>query len=286
MRLTIPKTYKMYVGGAFIRSEGGYVHPFYAKNGDFMANVPTATRKDFRDAVLKCRGAQSGWAKRTAFNRGQILFRIAEMLEARKSEFVALLQAMGYSEKNALQEVEDAGDVIFYYAGWADKFQQSLSAVNPIAGPYFNFTLPEATGVVFLFPKEEKPLLDFVQSLMPVLVGGNAAISLHQEAPLIALTFAEVIATSDVPNGMVNILSGNRAELLPHVGGHFDVNAVLMDGLLATEQAQMQTLAADNFKRIYTSASTKANLFAMLPTLEFKTTWHPIDKDMAVGSKY
>ena len=282
----IPKTYKMYVGGQFIRSEGGYVHPFIDKKGVFMANYPTATRKDFRDAVTNSRSAQSGWAKRTAFNRGQILFRIAEVLSARKQELIALLEASGTPQKAALLEVEDAIDVIFYYAGWADKFQQSLSAVNPVAGPYFNFTIAEATGVVFLFPHENKALLDYVKALMPVLVGGNSAISLHQEAPLLALTFAEVLATSDVPNGVVNILTGNRAELLTHVGGHFDVNAVLVDGLSAQAQAEMQQLSADNFKRIYQSQSESENLFAILPTIEFKTTWHPIDKDMAVGSKY
>lgn len=287
MRISVSKTYKMYINGAFVRSERGYVAPQNDAKGNFIAFYPTSSRKDFRDAVKAARGAQSGWAKRSAFNRSQILFRFAEMLEDRRSLFEAqLVNLMGMKATVAKQELDVAIDRIFFYAGWADKYSQVLSSVNPVAGPYFNFTMPEPTGVVAAIAPSSSPLLGLISVLMPIILSGNTIVLLADNlAPVMAIELAETLAISDVPNGVVNILTGERGELISHFGSHFDVNALAAFGLSAEEAKKIQIAAADNMKRVHLGdddgieswRSEKAQgLFHIQPFIEFKTAWHPI----------
>src|SRR6516164_3974716 len=261
-RLPVKKTYKLFVGGAFPRSESGRT---YEAEGQ---NVARASRKDVRDAVRAARAAQPSWAKATAYNRGQVLYRIAEMVEARAAEFAELC--------GGNEEVERSIDRIVWYAGWADKLPQVLGASNPVAGPYFNFTLPEPTGVVAVIAPAEPPLLGLVTRLLPPLVGGNAVVAVASEtSPLAAIELAEVLATSDVPGGAVNLLTGFRDELAPWLASHMDVNAIDVTGAHGL-RAELERAAAENVKRVVAGSPDSQGLQEIAAFLELKTVWHPI----------
>jgi len=261
-RLPVKKTYKLYIGGSFPRSESGRT---YEAEGQ---NVARASRKDVRDAVAAARAAQPKWAAMTAYNRGQVLYRVGEMLEARTAEFARLCSGE--------DEVHRATDRWVWYAGFADKLAQLLGASNPVAGPYFNFTVPEPTGVVATVAPDEPALLGLVSRIAPALVGGNTVVALASEThPLAAIELAEVLATSDVPGGVVNLLTGKRAELAPWLASHMDVNAIDLTGAdgLRTE---LETAAADNVKRVVLGAPDSQSLYEISAFLELKTVWHPI----------
>ena len=261
-RLPVRKTYKLFIGGAFPRSESGRT---YEAQGQ---NVALASRKDVRDAVVAARAAQPKWGGMTAYNRGQVLYRIAEMMEARAVEFAELA--------GGRREVEQAIDRWVWYAGFADKVAQVLGSSNPVAGPYCNFTLTEPTGVVGVVAPEEPPLLGLVSRVAPAVVGGNSVVALASErAPLAAIELAEALATSDVPGGTVNILTGRRTELAPWLASHMDVNAIDLTGAdgLRTE---LEQAAADNVKRVVTGAPDSQSLYEISAFLELKTVWHPI----------
>jgi acyl-CoA reductase-like NAD-dependent aldehyde dehydrogenase len=261
MRLPVKKTYKLYVGGAFPRSESGRS---YEAEG---ANVALASRKDVRDAVRAAREAVPKWASMTAYNRGQVLYRVAEIMEGRRAQFVELTGDEA--------EVDAAIDSWVWYAGWADKLAQVLGSSNPVAGPYFNFTVPEPTGVVGVVAPEEPALAGFVAHLAPVIVGGNAAvICASQKRPLAAVTLAEVLATSDVPGGVVNVLTGKKDELAPVLAAHMDVNALDLSGA-GGEREELERLAADNVKRVVANGDGQSP-WHVAAFLELKTVWHPI----------
>src|ERR1700736_6200223 len=244
-RIEVRKTYKLFIGGEFVRSESGRAYRF-----DGSVNVPRGSRKDLRDAVRSARGAVSGWAGRTAMNRGQILYRAAEMLDGRRAQFVELLQR-GAAGRGAHKEVDDAVEALVWYAGWTDKLAQVIGGTNPVSGPYFNFTIPEPTGVVGIVAPEEPALSGLVRRLAPALCGGNAVVMLAPEkTPLPALTLAEVLATSDLPAGVANVISGFRKELLPWLGSHMDVNAIDVAGCTPAEVTDIERAAADNVKRV------------------------------------
>jgi len=282
-RVPVLKTYKLYVGGEFPRSESGRSFDFDDAKGRHIANVSQASRKDFRNAVVAARGAQSKWAGRSGYNRGQILYRIAEMVEGRREQFVAELRQQGSSPADARKEVDLTIDRLIYFAGWSDKYQQLFSTVNPAASPHFVFSVPEATGVVALVAPEEDALLGLVSLLCPILLGGNTCVVLVSEKkPLSAITFAEVLATSDVPPGVVNILTGYRSELLSQIAGHMDVNAVVYAGDDAAEKKLIQEQASLNLKRVIFPRSNswaseeQESPYGILDTQEIKTTWHPV----------
>jgi acyl-CoA reductase-like NAD-dependent aldehyde dehydrogenase len=261
-RLPVKKTYKLYVGGEFPRSESGRT---YEAQG---ANVARASRKDVRDAVRAARSAFPKWAGMTAYNRGQVLYRIAEMMEARRSEFAELC--------SGAKEVDRAIDRFVWYAGWADKLGQILGSSNPVAGPYFNFTIPEPTGVVGVVAPDEPPLAGFVSRVAPAIVGGNATVVVASEtSPLAAVELAEVLATSDVPGGVVNVLTGNRDELAPVLAGHMDVNALDIGGADGQSE-ELERLAADNVKRVVRGLPDAESPWEIASFLELKTVWHPI----------
>ena len=261
-RLPVKKTYKLYVGGEFPRSESGRT---YEAQG---ANVARASRKDVRDAVRAARDAFPKWAGMTAYNRGQVLYRIAEMMEARRSEFAELC--------SGAKEVDRAIDRFVWYAGWADKLGQILGSSNPVAGPYFNFTIPEPTGVVGVVAPDEPPLAGFVSRVAPAIVGGNATVVLASEtSPLAAVELAEVLASSDVPGGVVNVLTGNRDELAPVLAGHMDVNALDIGGADGQSE-ELERLAADNVKRVVRGLPDAESPWEIASFLELKTVWHPI----------
>jgi len=261
-RLPVRKTYKLYIDGAFPRSESGRT---YAVDG---VNVARASRKDARDAVRAARAAQARWAAATAYNRGQVLYRLAEMMEARVAELAGLCSGR--------EEVERSIDRVVWYAGWSDKIAQAVGSSNPVAGPYFNFTVPEPTGVVALIAPAEPPLAGLVSRLAPVLVGGNAAVVVASEAhPLPAVELAEVLATSDIPPGVVNVLTGLCSELAPVLAGHMAVNAIDLTGLDA-ERAELERLAAENVKRVVRGSADGQSLREIVAFLELKTVWHPI----------
>ncbi len=267
-RVEVRKTYKLYVGGEFVRSESGRAY-----RPDGSINVPRGSRKDVRDAVRASRAAFAGWAGRTAMNRGQVLYRAAEMLDGRGAQFVALL---GGGVK-ARQELEQAVETLVWYAGWADKVAQVTGTVNPVSGPYFNFTIPEPTGVVGIVAPEAPALAGFVRRLAPALCGGNVVVVLAPESrPLPALTLAEVLATSDFPAGVVNVISGQRRELLPWLAGHMDVNAIDVAGCTLEELTEVETLAAENVKRVVKTASGERSPYLITAFMEMKTIWHPI----------
>jgi len=261
-RLPVKKTYKLFVGGAFPRSESGRT---YEAEGQ---NVARASRKDVRDAVRAARAAQPGWAAATAYNRGQVLYRLAEMVEARIPEFAEL--------STGRDEVERAIDRIVWYAGWADKLAQVIGSSNPVAGPYFNFTVPEPTGVVGVLAPDDPPLLGLVTRVLPPLVGGNAVVAVASEQrPLAAIELAEAIATSDVPGGVVNLLTGFRAELAPVLASHMDVNAIDI-GAANGAAPELEKLAAENVKRVIHGAADAQSPWDIAGFLELKTVWHPI----------
>jgi acyl-CoA reductase-like NAD-dependent aldehyde dehydrogenase len=261
-RLPVKKTYKLYLGGEFPRSESGRT---YEAQG---ANVARASRKDLRDSVRAARQAFPKWAGMTAYNRGQVLYRIAEMMEARRDEFAEL--------SSGADEVDRSIDRFVWYAGWADKIAQVLGSSNPVAGPYFNFTVPEPTGVVGILAPEEPPLAGPVSRLAPAIVGGNTAVVVASEiSPLAAVELGEVLATADVPGGVVNILTGHHAELAPVLAGHMDVNAIDLAGADG-EVAELEQLAAENVKRVVRSRPDTQSPWEVASFLELKTVWHPI----------
>jgi acyl-CoA reductase-like NAD-dependent aldehyde dehydrogenase len=261
-RLPVKKTYKLFIGGAFPRSESGRTLEAQGQN------VARASRKDVRDAVVAARGAQARWAAATAYNRGQVLYRVAEMMEARSADLAAVC--------SGADEVGRSIDRWVWYAGFADKLAQALGSANPVAGPYFNFTIPEPTGVVAIVAPDDPPLLGLVSRLAPALVGGNAVVALASEVqPLAAIELAEVLATSDVPGGVVNLLTGRRAELAPWLASHMDVNAIDVTGADGL-RADLERAAAENVKRVVAGAPDAQSLYDISAFLELKTVWHPI----------
>ncbi len=285
-RLDVKKTYKLYIGGKFSRSESGRYLPAKSLTGDHLENVCHASRKDFRDAVVAARSAQDGWSKATAYNRGQILYRAAEMLQNRATELVnEVARSTGVSASKAKREVRLAIDRLVYFAGWTDKYSQVFGSVNPVASSHFNFTTPEPTGVVVALAPDEPSLVSLVSLTAPVILSGNAAIVVASDKfPLPAVTLTEILATSDLPGGVVNLLTGKRGELVSHIAGHMDVNAIV-DGAGDTElSAKLRAGTAINLKRYANHSLVPADWFTtkaedpywILDTVEFKTAWHPI----------
>ena len=278
-RLSIPKTYKLYIGGAFPRSESGRTYEVLAANGDFLANAALASRKDARDAVVAARGAQSGWAGATAYNRAQVLYRIAELLEGRRAQFVdELVSSEGLTAAVAGRQVDEAIDTWVWYAGWCDKFAQISGSGNPVAGPFFNISVPEPTGVVAIVaPQGPESLLGFVSVVAPALVAGNTVVVVaSRQYPLSAISLAEVFATSDVPGGVVNVLTGSPAELAPWLASHADVNALDLTGAGDLDWVELQISAADTLKRVIEPEPgvPGRSLDRVVAFTETKTVWH------------
>ena len=285
-RLDVKKTYKLCIGGKFPRSESGRYLPAKSPTGAHLDNFAHASRKDFRDAIVAARAAVDGWGKATAYNRGQILYRAAEMLQNRAGELVnEIARSTGGTVANAKREVRLAIDRLVHYAGWTDKYQQVFGSVNPVATSHFDFTTPEPTGVVVVLPPDEPSLLALVSLVAPVILSGNTAIVIASEKiPLPAATFAEILATSDLPGGVVNILTGKRAELVPHIASHMDVNAIVDGAGDAELSPKLQAGTAINLKRYSKRSLAPADWFAskvedpywIIDTVEMKTAWHPI----------
>ncbi|MEO3840525.1 aldehyde dehydrogenase family protein [Streptomyces sp. B22F1] len=292
-RLSVLKTYKLYVGGKFPRSESGRVYEVTDAKGRWLANAPRASRKDARDAVVAARKAVAGWSGATAYNRGQVLYRVAEMLQGRREQYVAeVADAEGLSKPKSAAQVDAAIDRWVWYAGWTDKIAQVAGGGNPVAGPYFNLSAPEPTGVVAVVAPQESALLGLVSVLAPVIATGNAAVVVAaEERPLPALSLAEVLATSDVPGGVVNVLSGRTAEIAPTLAAHQDVNAIDLTGADAELARELEVAAADNLKRLlrprppydWTADPGTGRLTAFLET---KTVWHPTGSLGVSGSAY
>jgi acyl-CoA reductase-like NAD-dependent aldehyde dehydrogenase len=282
-RLEVRKTYKLYVGGAFPRSESGRSYEVTDVRGRFLANAALASRKDARDAVVAARKAQPGWAGATAYNRGQVLYRVAEVMEGRRAQFVEDVQrAEGLTARRAEAAVDASIDRWVWYAGWADKLAQVLGGTNPVAGPYFNFSLPEPTGVVAVVAPQESSLLGLVSVVAPVIVGGSTAVVLASTSrPLPAITLSEVMATSDLPGGVVNLLTGDVAEVTPWLASHMDVNALDLAGVDDADlRRELEVAAADNVKRVRPPDTddwaADPGLSRIRSFLETKTVWHPI----------
>ena len=288
-RIGVRKTYKLYIGGAFPRTESGRAYEVFGARGELLANASRGTRKDIREAVRAARSAQAGWAARTAYNRSQILYRIAELMEGRRDQFVTeVMAAEGVGRVRAARLVDAAIDRWVWYAGWADKYPQLVGTVNPVAGSYFNFSVPEATGVVGIIAPEGSSLLGLVSRLAPVIVSGNAAVVIASESrPLSAVTLTEVLATSDVPGGVVNLVTGLRRELVGHLAGHMDVNALDAFGAAPDEAAALEEVSVENVKRFVRPPRAGLDRYdwlsdgAQSPYLigefvEIKTVWHPI----------
>ena len=283
-RLAVRKTYKLFIGGKFVRSESGRVLTARSAEGHDLDNYSHASRKDFRDAVVAARAAFEGWAKSSAYLRGQILYRAAEMLEARQDELTSeLARSIAVSSAKARAEVAASIDRLVYFAGWTDKLSQVFGSVNPVSSPHFNFTIPEPTGVVTIVAPDEPPLLAIISLLAPVILTGNTAVVVaSQKHALPALAFAEIAATSDIPPGVVNVLAGRRKELAPHVADHFDVNAIIDCG--GDRDAVLAGGSAVNLKRYAARTLAARDWFThkaedpywILDTIEFKTAWHPI----------
>lgn len=292
-RLEVLKTYKIFVGGQFPRTESGRYYIATNSKGEQLANICLSSRKDFRDAVVAARNALKAWSARPAFNRGQILYRIAEMLEGRKAQFIEELTRQDSSKSQAQKEVTLSIDRLVYYAGWCDKYQQIFGTVNPVATSHFNFSVPEPTGVVAAIASQENSLLGLASTIAPIIAGGNTSILLAAETkPLCAVSFAEVINSSDVPGGVVNILTGKPAELFSQFASHMDVNAVVYCGNEESIQKEMQQKAAGNVKRvlIYKDVNWLSEKgqspYYILDLQEIKTTWHPIENIGAGGGGY
>ncbi|SNS19293.1 Aldehyde dehydrogenase family protein [Streptosporangium subroseum] len=283
-RVVVRKTYKLFIGGAFPRSESGRSYVVSSSKGKFLANASKASRKDAREAVAAARKAFPGWSSATAYNRGQILYRVAEMLEGRRSQFVTeLVDADGVGVRRAGELVDAAVDRLVWYAGWSDKIGAIRGSANPVAGPYFNLSSTEPTGVVAVVAPEAGPLLGLVSVIAPVIVTGNTCVVVASErAPLPSITLAEVLATSDLPGGVVNILTGSAAEIAPWLAGHMDVNAIDLTGAEPELAVSCEQDAAENLKRVLRPASGKADWITdpgtgrMTAFLETKTVWHPI----------
>ena len=280
MRLDVKKTYKLFIGGKFPRSESGRSYQVSDSKGKHLANVSLASRKDVRDAVSAARAAQPGWAGASAYNRGQVLYRIAEMLEGRRDQFVAEIQALtGKTAKQANAELDAAIDSWVWHAGWTDKIDTVAGSMNPVAGPFFNISTNQPTGVVGAFAPQDSALVGFVNTIAPAIVSGNTIVVVTSEKlSLPALSFGEVLATSDVPGGVVNILSGKESELSGWLVGHMDVNAVDLEG--ASKPAELELMAADTVKRVlrkgsYERLGSSGSLQHILELMELKTVWHP-----------
>ncbi|MBC7947931.1 MAG: aldehyde dehydrogenase family protein [Chitinophagaceae bacterium] len=292
-RLEVLKTYKIYIGGQFPRTESGRYYVPTNEAGKKLANVCLSSRKDFRNAVVAARGAVSGWSGRAAFNRSQILYRMAEMLEGRKAQFIDELIEQDNTKAKAEKEVNLAIDRLIYYAGWCDKFQQIFSSVNPVASSHFNFSVPEATGVVSIIAPQGDSLLGLVSVMAPVIAGGNTCVILASETkPLCSVTFSEVLHSSDLPGGVVNILTGKIQELASWFVDHMDVNATIYCEKDSNTQKSMREKSALNLKRIFFydkvnwySAAGQSPYF-ILDTQEIKTTWHPVENIASAGAGY
>jgi acyl-CoA reductase-like NAD-dependent aldehyde dehydrogenase len=276
-RIDVNKTYKLFIGGAFPRSESGRVYEIKGANKKFIANPSLASRKDLRDAVVAAKSAQLGWANATAFNRGQILYRIAEIMEGRSEQFVDEICALeGVTNKVAKIQVEAAIDTWVWYSGWCDKLSSVTGSLNQVSGPFYNFTTPEPLGVVAIFAENKPSLLGVVRTLAPVLAGGNSAVLIASENyPLPAITLSEALATSDVPGGVVNILTGKSAELAPWVGSHMEIDGVDVAGLSKKQEEELKLVGADNLKRIF-RFNPDNHPERILSFMEQKTVWHPI----------
>ena len=282
--MEILKTYKLYIGGQFPRTESGRSYVVKSGTGEALANACLGSKKDIRNAVQAARKAQASWAAKSAFNRSQIIYRIAEILEGRKTQFIEELVQMGNSEAAAQTEIQQCINRCVYYAGWADKYQALSSSVNPVSSPHFNFSVPEPTGVIGVVACQETALLGFVSQILPLIVGGNTTVVIaNSTQPLSAISFGEVLATSDVPGGVINILTGEVAEMLPTLAGHMDVNALSLAKLPDNLTQSAQEAAIDNLKRceLYKqnfSAASSQGLQYILDFQEIKTTWHPIEQ--------
>lgn len=283
-RVEVRKTHKLFIGGAFPRSESGRTYEVTSSSGDFLANIAQASRKDARDAVLAARAGTTAWAKATAYNRGQVLYRIAEVMEGRRDQFIAdIEQGEGLSEKKATAQLDAAIDRWVWYAGWADKFAQVAGSSNPVAGPYFDFSIPEPTGVVAAVAPQQPSLLGLVSVIAPIIVTGNAVIVMPSPVhPIPAITLAECLATSDVPAGVVNVLTGAPGEVMPWLASHADVNALDLSGIIDEGlAADLEREAAGTVKRVR-GARPDADWFATPTTsrmrafVEIKTVWHPM----------
>ncbi|GAA4415787.1 aldehyde dehydrogenase family protein [Actinokineospora soli] len=281
-RLTVSKTYKLYVGGAFPRSESGRTYPVADSRGRFLANASQASRKDVREAVVAARGAFGKWSRATAYNRGQVLYRVAEVLEGRREQFCAEVAASeGVQAKKAAQLVDAAIDRWVWYAGWTDKVATVFGAANPVAGPYFSFSVPEPTGVVGVLAPQKSSLLGLVSVVAPVIATGNTAVVVtSQDRPLPAITLGEVLATSDVPGGVVNLLTGHTAELAPWLAAHADVNALDVVGADPEQRAELERAAAGTVKRVLRGSEpdwlAAPGVTRLRAFLETKTVWHPM----------
>ena len=290
-RLEIAKTYKMYIGGKFPRTESGRVYS-PTVSGKSIGNVCLASRKDLRNSIVAARAAQPGWASRSAYNRSQILYRIGEMLEGRLDQFWSELKDQGLTAKQAQQEITQSIDRLVYYAGWCDKYQQIFSSVNPVASSHFNFSVLEPKGVVFLFANEASPLLGLVSLVAPIIAGGNSVVVLASESmPLSAITFSEVLNSSDVPGGVVNVLTGNAEELHEHAARHMDIDAIAFDRNDAKLLENVKALSCDNVKHVKAfnvdwQKLENENPYLISNFCEVKTTWHPIEQISSSGSGY
>ncbi len=290
-RLTVAKTYKLYLGGAFPRSESGRTYQVHDTKGSLMANAALASRKDARNAVVAARSGLAKWAGATPYNRGQVLYRVAEMLEARRADVAELgVPSRGATGAAARAEVDAAVDRVVHYAGWTDKLSAVFGGANAVSGPYFSYSAPEPTGVVAVAASSASPLLPLVSAVLPVLAGGNTAVVVASQAdPTVAVTFAEVLATSDVPAGVVNVLTGDQAEIMPWLASHGDVNGLDLTGVPADQRVALERAAADTVKRVhsprrepdFTAAPGTARLRAFLET---KTVWHPVGAVSLAGN--
>ena len=281
-RLDVLKTYKIFIGGKFPRTESGRYFKVENSNGKLLANICLSSRKDFRNAVVAARKAQKSWQSTSALNKGQILYRVAEMLEGRKSQFIEELMITGLSKQKAKDEVEKSIDRLIYYAGWSDKFQQIFSSVNPVASNHFNFSVLEPMGVVSVISSNESALLGLVSTIAPIIVGGNTCVLLSSEKnPMVSISFAEVLNTSDVPHGVVNILTGKRKELIHHFASHMDINAVSYCGEDDEEIRDLEKVSVENLKRVRINRGINWNEdkgqspYYIERFQETKTIWHP-----------
>ena len=274
-RLPVRRTAKLSIGGQFPRSESGRTYEVVSADGRFLAHAARASRKDLRDAVVAARGALGGWAAKTAYNRGQILYRVAEIMEGRRAQLEDELRDSGAADP--ADEVSRAIDRWVWYAGWADKIAQVAGGANPVAGPYFNFTVPEPTGVVGIIAPAEPSLLGLVSRIAPAIVSGNVAVAVASESsPLPAVSLAEALATSDVPGGVINVLTGSPSELVPWLAAHMDVNAIDLTGCPDELIPEAERAAADNVKRVHPAGPAEQHLSEITAFVEFKTVWHPM----------
>jgi acyl-CoA reductase-like NAD-dependent aldehyde dehydrogenase len=288
-RIEVLKTYKLYIGGKFPRTESGrYYKP--EANGKVLGNICLSSRKDFRNAMLAARSGFGSWKKASAFNKSQILYRMAEMLEGRKAQFVDELMFQGSTQKQAISEVEEAIDRMIYFAGWCDKFQAVFSSVNPVSSSHFNFSMNEPMGVVVVMASQKTGLLDWVTGMLQVIAGGNSCIIIAPEdKPLCSISMAEVLNTSDLPAGVVNILTGKWEELLPHVSTHMDVNGIYYSDENEKTWKEIELSAHHNVKRVHRLDAKSDEMLSPYPIMNFqevKTTWHPIEKISGAGSGY